>query len=420
MTERKYLLDVFKENNLELKEDKLNLIVAPCGCGKTTFFFEYLAQQYELKRILYVVDTTMLQESMLNEYKQEIISYNKLNIFRNKISLMSFQKFGMLLKSHENFLDQFDLVVMDEAHNIIKYSRMGSDDVERIADKYVSKDDILQASSHIHGCTYLMLNLPTIVENSKTTFVLMTATPSALYTHEPFKNAINNVLKGIELQGYINRLTLEYKDSFKNIPKLLKYHNQGDKILVYSKLITSCKEITELFKELGYNAACLWSVNSKKLGMDDHQLELRDYIINNNRYPDDLDVLVINGAYETGWNLKDPRVQTVIINSSEIDASIQARGRCRHDINLLIQRSYNAHNSKLEEILKKYEGIKIHSKEQKQSILEELGEYTKKGTLIGWITFKKLVESTGKYYIKNSNSHIEGKKTRYDEIIKRD
>ena len=416
MNKRKYLLDVYKENNLVLKQHELNLIKAPCGSGKTTFFFEYLCKKYDTKRILYLVDTTMLKDSMVSEY--DILDYyDRLNMFKNKISVTSYHKFGLMLINNHDILNHYDLIVMDESHNVIKYSKIGCEDIKRIADENATMYNVEMGSSMVHGCSYLKNNLPKIIKEYKTIFLLMTATPDSIINYTPWKLNLYDVLQGIELQGYINKITLDYKDSFKNALKLLQdHHHEGDKVLIYSKRINNCKIIKEHIQELGYTVETLHSINNNSEPMTEDQLALRKYIIQNNRYPDDLDVLIINGAYETGWNLKDERVQIVITNTNEKDVSIQARGRCRHDIKLLIQKSNNTNANALLNIIEEYKNIKIFTKEQKTEILEELKMYNSRGKLVGWTTFKKEVEKTNKYTVRTGHTHIDGKKVRYDII----
>lgn len=412
---RKYLLDVYLENNLVLKSHKLNLIKAPCGSGKTTFFFEHLCKIYDTKRILYLVDTTMLKESMVAEY--EILDYyDRLNIFKNKISVMSYHAFGLKLIDNHDILNNYDLIVLDESHNVIKYSKIGCEDIKRIADEKATDYNVLRASSMVHGCTYLKYKLNELIKEYKTTFLLMTATPNSIYDYTPWKIHLYDVLQGIELEGYRNKLTLEYKDNFRNGIRLLQDNYEvGDKVLIYSKRIQNCRIIKEYIKELGYTVESLHSISSDE-PMTEQQLQLRDYIIKNNKYPDDLDVLIINGAYETGWNLKDERVQIVINNTNEQDTSIQVRGRCRHDIKLLIQKSNNTNASALLNIINEYKDIKIFTKEQKTEILEELKMYNSRGKLVGWTTFKKEVEKTNKYTVRTSNTHLDKKKVKYDII----
>ena len=103
-------------------------------------------------------------------------------------------------------------------------------------------------------------------------------------------------------------------------------------------------------------------------------------------------------------------------NTSEKDTSIQVRGRCRHDINLLIQKSNNINASTLLNLIEEYKDIKIFTKEQKTEILEELKMYNSRGKLVGWTTFKKEVEKTNRYTVRSSSTNKNGKKVKYDII----
>lgn len=409
-------MDVYLKYKFGLKPHCLNYIAQPCGTGKSTFVKKQLRREFKPSRILYLVDTKMLKESMLSD-TDVFHHYDRLNIFKNKITLMSYHAFGLMLIDNHDILNNYDLVIMDEAHNVVKYSRIGCEDIKRVADENVTDYNILRGSSMVHGCTYLKYKLPELIKEYKTIFLLMTATPDAIYDYAPWKIHLYDVLQGIKLEGYINKLTLEYKDNFRNGIKLLQEHyKEGDKVLIYSKRINNCRIIKEYIQELGYTVESLHSICNSSEPMTNEQLQLREYIIQNNKYPDDLDVLIINGAYETGWNLKDDRVQIVINNTNEKDTSIQVRGRCRHDIKLLIQKSDNLNTNTLLNLIEEYKGIKIFTKEQKTEILEELKMYNSRGKLVGWTTFKKEVEKTKKYTVRTGYTHVEGKKVRYDII----
>ena len=60
---------------------------------------------------------------------------------------------------------------------------------------------------------------------------------------------------------------------------------------------------------------------------------LREYLIKINELPADLDILIINSSYQTGWNLKDKdeKIQIVLVDSNREDVHVQAV-RVRHDI----------------------------------------------------------------------------------------
>lgn len=414
----KKLMSVFEEYGLEFKKHRLNIIKAKCGTGKTYFFFNYLCKKYSKKRILYVVDTTHLKRTMKKRHN-DIVSYDKTNIYRDKITIMSYHQYGYLLLHEPNFIKKYDLVVMDEAHNLMRYAQIGIDDAKRIADENIPYSRILEATSNLHYCSYVKSILPKLVAENETIFLMLTATPSKIYRHEPYKDILYDVLQGIELRGYITKLTIDYIDNYKNAITILQNHIEpGEKVLIYSKKIKACKQIKEELTKLGYNTEYLFSVNSSTATMNHKQLELRDYLIENEKYPDDLDILIINGAYETGWDLNDKRVQIVISNTYEIDVTTQARGRCRHDIRLLINKTHKAYDDKLIKILNKYTGKKLFTKD-KTDLLEELGKYNRSGKLIGWTTFKKDVDDTEDFTIDDKGrDFIDGKQVRYDVIVK--
>jgi hypothetical protein len=108
-------------------------------------------------------------------------------------------------------------------------------------------------------------------------------------------------------------------------------------------IYTNTKTIAECYKQLlsgyGYNVEWLCSPNNKtdsEITMNKKQLELRECLLSTGKYPENLDVLIINGAYETGWNLYDEKVQWVLIDTTRYDTQIQARNRVRHDIKMLL------------------------------------------------------------------------------------
>ena len=74
--------------------------------------------------------------------------------------------------------------------------------------------------------------------------------------------------------------------------------------------------------------------------MNDTQKMIRKFVIENKRLPDNIDILIINGAYETGWNLENDtnEIQFIMIDTSYYNTQVQARNRVRHDIKSLYTR----------------------------------------------------------------------------------
>lgn len=422
---REFLSDVIKEKGYTIQKDKLNLIISPTGTGKTTYFFNVLSKQYNNKhRVVYLVDTNMLEDAMLNEYKDLMRDYNKswFNELKfdsldndNKIMVMSYQKFGLLLKRNDKILNNIDLIVIDEAHNLLRYSDL---DIKKLSKDftYASEDDIKIALQYLNGCSNLAYNITRYIDNYNTDVLMMTATPQRILEHKPYKNYIYEVLQGYELQGYTDEFILTV-DNIKNAYKYIEEYrklNKGIKVLCYSQTIEGCKTIEDNLKRIGFRPIVLWSKNNTNNIMNSEQITAREYLISNKVIPSAYDALIVTGAYETGWNLDDTKVSLVVVNTSDKDTIIQVRGRVRHNIDVLIHKS-NYSRTYINEVPNKFLDIPL-TKEEKELIVKHFDLYNSKGRIIKWNGIKEKIIDSGKYQIKSGKRIINGKQTRYDLI----
>ena len=78
------------------------------------------------------------------------------------------------------------------------------------------------------------------------------------------------------------------------------------KRLFYFPLVSQEKDAEDALKEMGRNAIALWSLSHKE-PMNEEQLKVRDYLIKTGLFPDDVQDLIINGSYELGLNIIDPK-----------------------------------------------------------------------------------------------------------------
>ena len=110
----------------------------------------------------------------------------------------------------------------------------------------------------------------------------------------------------------------------------------GSKILIYATQIKTCNKYKEMLTNSGYKVENLCTERK----MNEEQILLKKYLIEHEEYPDDLDVLIINKAYDTGWDLKDKGIKTIIIDSTNPTIQTQVRNRCRHDIYKLVTKMH--------------------------------------------------------------------------------
>ena len=357
--EKLWLNEAMKEFNKKLDRTVLNIMNAPAGSGKSTFIFEEFlrdSKQYvnglsynyidNLDRVLYVCDTTMLKSSILkdtdgitkilekNDLKQAMKDKTLENTFEGdvgNIKVITYSTLGFLLQNKASrtiLLKYYNCIIMDEIHNLIKYSY-----------KFDTENN------KTYGI--ILEWLPTMLNERNLLILALTATPyNIYYPLQKLKVMYRTLFHETELKQ-IRRYIDEHHGICKNSTNYIKViginhdwiKNKDYKILIYTNTKTVAEGYKQLLISYGYNVEWLCSPNNKTndiITMNNNQLELRDHLLFTGQYPEDLDILIINGAYETGWNLYDSKVQWVLIDSTRYDTQIQARNRVRHDIKMLL------------------------------------------------------------------------------------
>lgn len=396
------LTELWKKDNFHFSKGVINMVISPVGSGKTYFVFNEIIKNYSnLNRIIYLVDTNNLKEAIIKdkEYFENVMIYEKdvVKNFRNilssenKITVMTYSQFGHLLKQDENIFDSIDLIICDEAHNLIKYSNKFDHLVENEEDKVYLK------------------TIKKLKELSATKDVIfLTATHKSVKKHFELKDT------GMHVFDYSNdirirRLKEDFSYSFKSI-KNMKMHLEafngfidGEKCLIYTDKITSIKAIKEMVEsiEIKFNnrtirnlkAVGLWSTNSDK-EMDIEQLKTRKSILETGLIPEGIDVLIINSAYETGINIKDEAIELVVVNCVNLDTQIQARGRVRKDIKAFYVRSLSEKTEVKITLADKWLDKPLTTKDKKE-LCKELNLANQNGRDFCWTSLKKTLEFSG-------------------------
>lgn len=332
---KQYLTDYIIENNIKLKHNELNMINTPCGSGKTTFIFskkgiifnynQFTDDEYDIRNdeALYITDTSMLKDKTLSKYSSITKKFITKNFYeevlKDGITVMTYKQVGDILNSSfkSDFISTYKIIIMDEFHNLFNYNNKFTNTEYRTVIKN--------------------LNLL----SRKTLLLCLTATP--YYVDKWNKNIgliENNVIDKVDnLVSYMEEIicketyTVNYIKSQLLFKKCLEHDR---KILIYTRNISVMKKYKKICGLYGFKAECLWSVNSTKEKLNKYQENLRERLIDIGTLPDDLDVLIINAAYETGWDLVDEKVQIVIVDDTNITTQQQARNRCRHNIHKLV------------------------------------------------------------------------------------
>jgi len=355
-------------NNFDIKFEKgvINLVEGHAGSGKsyfmmndfinntikfTDYYMESLNLKHRLSQVLWVCDTKMLMDSVIHDYPliaeakrngmlieaKNFSSVDKiLSDDNGTIKVISYQTLALFIENEKNrkLIEKYiSCIVMDEFHQLFNYYN-----------QFKPKNLLL-----------LISRLNSLAKNCL--LIGLTATKQPIEAYQ-FNNNDELNIKEVFSTNILEKLD-------RHFASVKKYYHSGwnmikdtnwkaikenrFKVLIYTDFISMEKKYKEYIEQFGLKAEWLCSPTNGKTYKDinengeeveifepmmtDEQMALRSYLIETNEMPEDLDVLIVNASYQTGWNLrdKDEKVQVVLVDSSAEDVHVQAV-RVRHDI----------------------------------------------------------------------------------------
>ena len=395
---RKYISDVIDMK--ELKSGKLNLICSPPGTGKTTFIEGPLKRYAEnfSQELLYLAPTRSLVKALNHRGgAKKVPGSNGELILRRRqegITAMTYAAFG-------------SQIARAQKQGIYCEEQWWANDA------VICLDELAQAVSQAYysgGDNVTMYALDELVQrcNNETNIVVtLSATPKRAITFFYFWNKVrtNLIHSTLGLEGYKNHNTVYYYD----LNNLLLTIDPNLRGLIYVKRISRMRQVVDLLENRGIHAVAIWSERSDQHHMNEEQIEAVNSVVNEERIPDGVQVLVFNAAYETGLNIRPEKshVDYVIVNDTNADTVVQARGRYRGDLDTLYQKQKASSIDEPlrfvdSEIIGGYLGIRL-DKEAKKRLREDLGFKDERGRLIGWPKLAKELEANG-YLVKDGKS----------------
>lgn len=318
----KYLSELMKDKELESN----TLIVSPVGSGKTYWIMNDLCKD---KTCLYLCDNNNLKAQVLLENGTR--EYKSFDTDSN-VTVMTYAKFGIEIKlTNEDFINNFDIVICDETHNLIDYQNFSTN------------------SSSLELATEYLIRT---YKNTK--IIFLTATPEYLdimaCKHPSFGNNFDVIdfTDNEEIMQYTERRVTyiaHYSDIRLSLNEYMNgFNKMGMKCLIYTQLIDNMKKIEDICKDVGLNPICIWSASNQDIEMSKKQLKVREHLIKTGELLEPYNILIINRSMETGVNIYDKNMQLMICNTTNEVQQVQARGRIRHDIDLLILRTNDLTN----------------------------------------------------------------------------
>ncbi len=322
----KYLSELVDSNLFQ--KDKLNIIKAPTGSGKTYFALQYIPSLLDdaLHHVVYLIDTINGKEQILQNYnaipdsRDWIGSVGKDGIWflpedreKNKqVVVITYAKFGYIQSKELDFYNKFDYIICDELHNLPKFQCFST-----------------MPNNHSIAKT----GIESAVKNNKTVVIALSATPNPII--KEFKVPCNEIpVNQEELRQYEVLNTKEYVQLNDVIEEL----DPCETGVCYVSRITFMSEVEKIARKNGFSPIPIWSIKNTDHPMTEEQLSVRESILKDYTIPPQYNFLIINGSAETSIKIKSP-VDYVIVHSTNQDTQVQVRGRVNRDLKSLYLRS---------------------------------------------------------------------------------
>ncbi len=147
---------------------------------------------------------------------------------------------------------------------------------------------------------------------------------------------LSTLLKNIKLEGN----TLIYVESAREARKYAANYDAGFLISKYNEDRPNKQELT-LSEEMD-NQIVKNKQNFHARGSASEEITLREYVLQYCEFPPEYNTIFINSAYSCGMNIKDEKLQTIIIESDNIDTIWQVMGRARNNFEkaIIVYTSY--------------------------------------------------------------------------------
>jgi len=315
----KYLSDVLDVSLFE--KGVMNVIYAPCGCGKTTCAINTIAPLASSpKKAIYLIDTRLGKErlGLLPELTTPYVCYseaiaNDSGFFENdkEVVVTTYAQFGVWCDRYPGFAEKYEYIICDEPHNLVLFSEMGQKDKRDIPYHKIARAAIEAA-----------------VNNGNVIVVAISATPKALMKLAcPLKEI---PIDKSDLRHYTEKNTIPYariEDALEAVPL-------GQRGGLYVKHVGPMKKFAEILRGRGFNPLMIWSENNKDHILTAEQINAREYIKEHEAVPEEYDVFLFNATAETSINIYS-HMDFFIAHNTEDTHITQSRGRYRGDLDTL-------------------------------------------------------------------------------------
>ena len=374
---QKYLTDAVHMD--EIEKGVLNLVCAPTASGKTHWALNVLSKTASKPyKVVYLIDTCNGKEQLLrnkqtafydDDWREtalhgETVWFGEA-ITHEKIVVMTYAKFGSLLRENASLANAFELIICDEIHNLPRFCQFTSNPsdipVHKIARAQIER----------------------LVRAGQTTVVGISATP------ERAEKELNCKTKRISVDKDVRCFKTQKTIPYLSPEFLLTQLSPADTGILYVTRICKMKSLCARARELGFRAIALWSINNTEHPMDAEQLAVRKYILDHSKLPPEYNLFIINASSETSINIFS-QVNYIVVHTKEKETQVQVRGRYRDDLDRL----YLWDSEAKIEVPQEFLGKKLFTDDKKR-LCETMRILKPNGTIRKWNSLQDVLIEAG-------------------------
>lgn len=409
--------DLAAQEKLHFRRGTFNILDCGIRTGKTYWAVKNLQQfsrDGKLNRILYLVDTTALKDSILKEYGDICMDGDMLwlpgsswNPETNKIGVMCYQSLGMkYIKNAVSFINEIDCICWDECDSIFgfaasAFARARREDFNR---PDISAQQILaiimQFSSKTEYMPLIFLDFwEKLIQENRVMCIGLSGTPAR--SQQYYESLFTSVYEGKLSASLRLGEAVLFHDIFKLIQTL--DFDSGTAYWCYSNSLSTNIKLSEACRNVpGCHPIELHSLSNTKYPMTEEQRKVAAYYNENGMIPPEYNFVIVTAAFGRGQNLYDARFQWTIINTLNEEMRIQA------DRQVFPHRCYL--KAFTYEVPEEYKNRWVPVSECRE-LAELMGatDYTnKRGQKMSWNKLAKVLPDYG-YEIRQQKKWIDGK-----------
>lgn len=329
--------DLDLQNKLVFRRGDYNILDCGVRTGKTYWAVNNLTRftrDNKAGRILFLVDTTALKDSIIATYGDSCTDADILwepstfSIEENKIGIMCYQRLGMeFMRNQTQWLEQIDVICWDECDSVFDFATQAFVRARRtdFARKNVSNAEVLSViQSFSTKKEYMPLIIlgewERIIEDGRILCIGLSASPERAYTY--YKSLVSASYQGKLEMGYRALNDVYFTNIIQHVNELQPEENRG--YWCFSPFIEPNQRLVEAAKARGFHAIELHSPNNADKPMTEEQLRVYNTIVTTGMVPLEYDFVIVNKALARGITINDKRFDRLIVDSVNTTDRIQA------------------------------------------------------------------------------------------------